>query len=382
MSKRKIDETDFADEFHDRYEQNQRQERRDNSDAAKNAPPEVSVNEHVHENENENDDGVDPTFIQLMQRMLSEDAPKRRRHDNGSDHGDDNDEFNNNSNDNRNSDSHGYPGQGQGQGQDNVGADDKRHKENRFFGFVSSGFPKLATMNGEAIAEDLDEKIQLEAILSKCNSTDVKEREEARKIGCKVTNKHVVSEICRVCEFIDPHLYQNNLNGPANQNKSLSKTVRLTDITLCGHINEPQLFHKITDMYNNFRIKNAGMGPVLDLFTTDEVAKCFNNHNKMNLKRVLVKGINTIQTLQKEALNHIHGESSTGQKIYYPNVAKHVVDLVDKEVSLTNKLIQADMLYRGFGVIGTDVQASASSASRNSKPPLKATLGKPGRGVG
>jgi len=327
---------------------------------------------------------VDPTFIQLMQRMLSEDEPKRRRRDNKSDNGDDNDDLNDNSNDNRNSDNHDYhghgQGHGQGQGQDNVGADDKRHKENRFFGFVSSGFPELATMNGEAIAEDLEEKIQLEAILSKCNSSDLKEREEARKTGCKVTNKHVVSEICRVCEFIDPHLYQNNLNGLVNQNRSLSKTVRLTDITLCGHINEPQLFHKITDMYNNSRIKNAGMGPVLDFVTTDEVAKCFNNHNKMNLKRILVKGINTIQTLQKKALNHIHGESSTGQNIYYPNVAKHVVDLIDKEVSLTNKLIQADMLYRGFGVIGTDVQASASSSSRNSKPPLKATLGRGGKG--
>jgi hypothetical protein len=342
-----------------------------------------------------------PTLIQMMHRMLDSEngnsdndndnnnnknkRHKNKKHKPGRSNQNDDDD-NDDDDDDDDISSFNVSGLGADAGandeQDNVGDDDGGQKKKRFFGFVNAGFPNLATMNGEGIQEDADERAKLDALQTNCNTTDMKAREQARKTATtatKIVNKHVESHLCRVCEFSDTELFQtspnsiNSINScnNNNNNKSVSRLIHLYDLTTCGHKPDVQLFHEITQMYNHQLIKGAGMGLVPKLFTTKEISTHFIHHNKMNLKRVLVKGINTIQSMTQVALNHVHGHACTGQNMFMERNSKVVADLLDKEISYTSKLIQADMLYRGIGVIGNEAQSG-----KPSRPPPKSTLGK------
>lgn len=234
----------------------------------------------------------------------------------------------------------------------NIGGNTKKDQEARFFGFKGIQFVKLGEMNGENIEEDATEKDYIESMIKKCNSTIQKERDEARKIvmSRKFVHPQVKKNFCKVCEFVDSNLF--SLQRFADTEFAPSQITRQYDLATCGHKDEMQLFQEMTSLYNAYKVKSAGTAGTIDfLFRVDEVARCFRRHNKMNLKRVLVNAIHTAQVLKEEALMHVKGEARTGQKIFQAGVGKFVMDMVEKEVNYTARLIQADMMIHESGVL-------------------------------
>jgi hypothetical protein len=242
-----------------------------------------------------------------------------------------------------------------GDGQDNVGGDDKKQRENRFYGFKAKQFANLELMQGNRISEDEIEKKHNLDMFTKCNSTNMKERKLERDfyyLQPQTINSSISPHICRVCTYANINLYSGDYKDV--DCFKASTAISQYDIASTGHKQELQKYNEMTIYYNRKIIENTKLSDnIPEPLTVAEVSNCYINHKNMNNKKAILKCIQHARELAKSAMLHVEGYSRDGQHIFQPAIAKFAMDMVEKECYYTEKMIKADIMLQGSGVLTT-----------------------------
>lgn len=250
-------------------------------------------------------------------------------------------------------------------GQPNVGGNTKKEQEKRFYGFRGEEFLKMIALTGSAIKKHDPEKQHIEEARKKLNSKVPADREEARRMMADKThmNPAVKDEFCRVCELV--HADNFNFTQRYDTMNSMQAMQRF-DLNTCGYTNEAQLFEYLKDKYNALEASTSSGREVKVLFTVDEIAHCYQNHNKMNLKRVLYKAVQTAAALTEDCLRHVKGKADDGRDIFLIEAGKAAIFFQEKQVAFTKQLIETDLFYHQAGMLKS-VHAAATNGGANTQ---------------
>jgi hypothetical protein len=232
-------------------------------------------------------------------------------------------------------------------GQDNVRDEDKHEKRKQYYGFKSSGFQKTNNITGDRIQPDPLEKEHIEQVLSKINSTNYVEQEEAKRTVGGVVNSTVKESLCRVCKYINTDVF----SVCGSEVMSAMLAVQKFDLSTCGFVSPVNRYHELTQKFNELQVKRSSGRKVEVLFTTDEVAFCCRNHNMMNPKKVYEEGIHLARELKQECMMHVKGVTDDGKSIYNIPYARTVMFMQDKECQYVERLTQLHIALQQSGVL-------------------------------